>query len=607
MSDHLLSLTTFAPTAFALLMLLVPSANRKLYKSIALIGACAAFFFASWLAYDYGWNEEAHLTLAQTYEQRIAEGLAELKADEPDRHATVAAALGFARDLARRDLPANRRAALEAELAPKEDELRKDAAFWNGDYARLKDMTLAVTVPQSKHLRFVEDYPWIASFKIRYLLAADGLSIPLIWLTALLTILCLVYSWNVEKLDRAYFALFLLLETGLIGVFCALDFFLFYVFWEIVLLPMYFLIGIWGGPRRIYAAIKFFIYTIVGSVLMLVAMLAIYFQAEPHSFNVVSLMAVVPFLAQSFQWWIFVALFIAFAIKVPVFPFHTWLPDAHVEAPTAASMVLAGILLKMGGYGFFRFSYPLTPDLATSEGFVYFIAILGMINIVYGALVAMAQNDFKSLVAYSSISHMGFVLLGLAALTPGGYMGGVWQMVNHGISSPMMFCLVGVIYDRAHHRNLNDFGGIGLQMPWYTGLAVLGFFAALGLPGLNGFIGEVLTFLGAYQAESLLTKFGARWIVYVSLTGIVLTAAYILWTIQRVYLGPIKEKYLAFRDLDGREALSLVPLAALCVLFGVYPALLIDYMDPSIQAILDAVKPAAGAAATAATGAAVGS
>jgi NADH-quinone oxidoreductase subunit M len=386
-------------------------------------------------------------------------------------------------------------------------------------------------------------------------------------------------------------ALFLLLEAGLIGVFCSLDFFLFYVFWEVVLLPMYFLIGFWGGPRRLYAAIKFFIYTLAGSVIMLVALLALYFKDGYDTFNVLTLMGMAPTFAADFQTWIFIALFAGFAIKVPVVPFHTWLPDAHVEAPTAISMMLAGILLKMGGYGFFRFSYPLAPEAARSETFVKFIAILGLINLVYGALCAMAQKDFKKLVAYSSVSHMGYVLLGMAALTSAGLQGAALQMLNHGVSSAMMFLIVGIVYERAHHRDLDRFGGMGLQMPYYTGFAIVGFFASLGLPGLNGFISEFFVFQGAFQSEgfwagSSIVYGMPRWIVYAALPGIVLTAGYILWTIQRVFLGKVTDHhYLEFKDLSARETLILIPFAFLCVYLGVQPQILMGYMDGSLKAL----------------------
>ena len=399
-------------------------------------------------------------------------------------------------------------------------------------YRTCWELRTAQGAAASEHIRYVEFGSWITSFNINYFMGADGLSLPLVWLTALLGILCIAYSWNIEKGTKAYFALFLILETGLMGVFLALDFFLFYVFWEIVLLPMYFLIGIWGGPRRVYAAIKFFIYTLVGSVIMLLCMLALYFHSGFETFNVLTLMEVAPSFSFTMQMYLFLGLFVGFAIKVPVFPFHTWLPDAHVEAPTAASVILAGVLLKMGGYGFFRFSFGLAPNAARGDveipifgNFVIFLAVLGVINIVYGALCAMAQTDFKRLVAYSSVSHMGYVLLGLAAMTDAGIQGAALQMFNHGLSSAMMFLIVGVIYDRAHHRNLTKFGGLATQMPYYTGLATVGFFASLGLPGLNGFISEALCFIGAYESEAAAVGGGftgmPRIFVYLALPGIV--------------------------------------------------------------------------------------
>ena len=473
-----------------------------------------------------------------------------------------------------------------------------DAATYHGCW----ELTLAKGAAVTENMRYVEFGTWISSLNIRYFMAADGLSLPLVWLTALLAILCLAYSWNIEKATKAYFGLFLILETGLMGVFLSLDFFLFYVFWEVVLLPMYFLIGIWGGPRRVYAAIKFFIYTLVGSVLMLLCMLTLYYHAGYDTFNVLTLIEAAPTFGHDLQMWLFLGMFVGFAIKVPLFPFHTWLPDAHVQAPTAASVILAGVLLKMGGYGFFRFSFGICPDAARGDvqipifgNFVIFLGVLGVVNIVYGALCAMAQKDFKSLVAYSSISHMGFVLLGLAALTDTGVQGAALQMFNHGLSSAMMFFIVGVIYDRAHHRDLDRFGGIAKQMPYYTGMATVGFFASLGLPGLNGFISEAAVFLGAWGSEPAAAAAGftplPRMLVYLALPGIVLTAAYLLWTIQRVFMGEMKsDSYKTFPDVNRREIIALAPLGILCIILGVYPSLIMEFMDDSLSTIVQLVQ-----------------
>ncbi len=480
---------------------------------------------------------------------------------------------------------------LPATPAARQAEISRRQAF-----VEICELRKAASLDLAKRLKFVTRVPWIKTFGVYYFVGIDGLSLPLIFLSTLLVFLCLVYSWHIEKAPKGYYILFLVLETGLVGVFCALDMFLFYVFWEVVLLPGYFLIGIWGGPRRTYAAIKFFIYTLAGSVLMLLAMLALYFNATPTSFNMLALLHDAPTMSLAFQGWVFAALFIAFAIKVPVFPFHTWLPDAHVQAPTAFSVMLAGVMLKMGGYGFFRLAYPLCPDAALSDsitlplfdwvlpfGVPALVGGLGLINIIYGALVAMAQTDFKSLVAYSSVSHMGFILLGLASYTHAAFEGAALQMFNHGVSSAMMFFVVGVIYDRAHHRDLNAFGGIGLQMPWYTGVAMIAFFSSLGLPGLNGFIGEVLIFLGAFQSSIL-----PKWMVFTAVLGLLFGSAYILWTIRRVFLGELgNDKYRSFSDLEARETIALVPLAIMCIVIGVYPKVIIDVMDATMVSILE--------------------
>jgi len=422
-------------------------------------------------------------------------------------------------------------------------------------------------------LQFVERSPWIPRFNIDFFMGIDGISVTMLILTALLSFLCMFASWGITKALKGYFALFLLLETGMLGVFCALDFFLFFVFWELMLLPMYFLIGIWGGPRREYAAIKFFLYTLVGSVLILLAMLALYFRHDPHTFDMTKLWTDTSTYGRNFQLVVYVALFIGFAIKVPVFPFHTWLPDAHVEAPTAVSVILAGILLKMGTYGILRISYPMLP-IAT-QYFALGLATLGVINIIYGALCAMAQKDLKKLVAYSSVSHMGYVLLGMAAFTAAGMNGAVSQMFNHGTTTAMLFLLVGVIYDRAHHRDIDGFGGLALQMPIYTGIVMVAFFASLGLPGLSGFVSEALVFLGAFPVFKTLTL--------IAVAGIVITAGYWLWTIQRMFLGTLNEKYKTLPDVNGRELFTLVPLGIIVILLGVFPAPLLNMMSQSLD------------------------
>src|SRR6266436_6193767 len=380
----------------------------------------------------------------------------------------------------------------------------------------------------------------------------------------------------------------------MLGVFCALDFFLFFVFWELMLLPMYFLIGIWGGPRREYAAIKFFLYTLLGSVLMLVTILYLYFASDPHSFDMTRLSQTthVPMNVQLVLW---TALFIGFAIKIPAFPFHTWLPDAHVEAPTAVSVILAGVLLKMGTYGILP-AATLAPAWHGHSLAFWLLAALGTFNIVYGALAAMAQADMKKLVAYSSISHMGYVMLGMAAFTPQGINGAVLQMFNHGTVTAMLFLLVGVIYDRAHHREINGFGGLASIMPVYTGVTGLAFFAAMGLPGLSAFVSEVLVLLGAWRAYPALTVVGA--------SAVILTAGYLLWTLQRMFLGKPNEKYLTLPEINFRELCTLVPLGAIVVFLGVYPTPILDLQSPALldlnrRVLAAAPAPAAEAVATA--------
>ncbi len=426
----------------------------------------------------------------------------------------------------------------------------------------------------SGNMQFAERVEWIPQLNVFYHLGIDGISLLMIFATGLLSFLACVASFGIKERVKEYFVLYLLLETGMLGTFLALDLFLFYIFWEVVLVPMYFLIGIWGGPRKEYAAIKFFLYTLAGSMFMLIGILALFFASTPHTFNMLELGKNA--FALHFQQIIFMALFFGFAIKVPIFPFHTWLPDAHVEAPTPISVLLAGVLLKMGAYGFYRISYPILPDAA--RWFGPYMGILAVIGIIYGGFVAFAQKDFKKMVAYSSVSHMGFVLLGLAVFTTAGLNGALLQMFNHAMITGGLFLLVGVLYDRAHTRDMDAFGGLWAKMPIYGGILIFISLASLGLPGLAGFVSEFMVLMGSYPAY--------RWMAIAACVGILLAAAYLLYMIQRVLLGRLNTKWTDLPDINVREIFTMVPLMALILLIGIYPKIALQYIGPTIENLL---------------------
>ncbi len=437
-----------------------------------------------------------------------------------------------------------------------------------------------------KDFQFVEKASWIPSIGASYHLGIDGFGLLLVMLTTLLGFISILASWSaIQDRLKEYYAFFLLLQVGTLGVFMTLDFLLFFVFWELVLVPMYFIIAIWGGPRRTYAAIKFMIYTSIGSVLMLLGILTLYYQHyiqnQFYSFDIGDLMRLS--LSSTMGWWVFWAFFLGFAVKVPMFPFHTWLPDAHVEAPTAGSVILASVLLKMGTYGFLRFSLPLLPESAKNPTIINAMAILSMIGIVYGALASLMQKDWKKLVAYSSVSHLGFCTLGIFALNPAGISGSIIQQINHGISTGMLFLIVGVVYERRHTREISEYGGLLKVMPVFTIVFLLAALSSMGMPPLNGFIGEITILQGAYQMSLNWAFWGA--------VGIALGAAYLLWLFQRTMLGETSEKNRLLKDLSWREIAVFAPLLAWAFWIGLNPQPYFRVLERPVARIVERVQP----------------
>lgn len=485
-------------------------------------------------------------------------------------------------------------------------------------YLHFKTGTAFTGVNHEGQFQFMQKVPWInldlgamGRMQIDYFVGIDGISVTLLVMTSIVLVIAALASWEIKSNLKGFFVLFLILDMAVTGVFCSLDFFLFYIFYELMLLPLYFLIGMWGGARREYAAIKFFLYTLFGSVFMLLVMVGLYLSVKDpvtgnHTFNMVQMMnpanyqpgsvfsvlshqTIFGFSARAVG---FIVLFVAFAIKVPVVPLHTWLPDAHVEAPTPVSIILAGILLKVGGYGIIRVCISIFPDIASADA--YWLGVLGVISILYGALNAMAQKDLKRMIAYSSVSHMGFVLLGIASMTTEGISGAIMQMVSHGFLSTMLFFIAGVIYNRVHDRGIGHFRGLALLMPQYTAFVMIAFFASLGLPGFSAFIGELFSLTGAFKSHSV-NGLLPYWMAACGALGILLGAAYFLWTLQRMFFGTVNLKggdvwHTALTDLNIREKIALIPLVVAVLALGTMPSLVFDKINDSVVGFIQFIQ-----------------
>jgi NADH-quinone oxidoreductase subunit M len=471
-------------------------------------------------------------------------------------------------------------------LARGEDEAAVRYARWAALFTTIATFLASLLILPNfsyaeKGFQLTESHGWLGGIA-NYRMGIDGISMPLVMLTTFLMPICILASWHVSKRVKEYMIAFLVLETLMIGVFCALDIVLFYVFFEAGLIPMFLIIGIWGGPRRVYASFKFFLYTLLGSVLMLLAIIAMYWHAGTT--DIEALLNMQPGFPAAMQKWLWLAFFASFAVKMPMWPVHTWLPDAHVEAPTAGSVILAAILLKMGGYGFLRFSVPMFPD--ASHYFQNFVYLLSVVAIVYTSLVALMQEDMKKLIAYSSVAHMGFVTMGIFSMTKQGIDGAMFQMISHGLISGALFLCVGVIYDRMHTREISAYGGLVTRMPLYAGIFMLFTMGNVGLPGTSGFVGEFLTLLGAFQSNT--------WVAFIATTGVILSAAYALWLYARVVYGKMEKSNLAWMpDVTPRELATLAPLVIFTIILGVYPSLASNTFSASVDGLLESIKSAA--------------